>query len=397
MMRTSNSLLRPHPACFFTWPFGRMVVRVRPVWTNVLLNILFSSGQQLPSSSAQGLPTRLLLPKVLSHLKVVEGRVRSLTFIAVLVLAAFACPRTASAEKSPASCTVSLRAQAAITGSGLVLGDIADLIGDDAELVTQLGRLPLGTVNGVRLLTRSEVLSAIREVIPRTVNVQMAGAEFSRVAISMRSPEASEIAAVLKAHLAAISSWREEEIEIRSIDNLKSIELPAGNIQLRAISRGIPSSYRNAMLLLEAVLDEKPVRTFWVKADIHIRARVVQVVQAVPFRKSLRAVDLCEVVAEIEDPRAEYIRICAEAVGLTAKRTLPQGELLTRSSVEEADLVRSGETVRLVAQSGGIRVTALVQALQNGKLGSRIRVKNVGSDRAITAVVTGRGEVQITR
>jgi flagellar basal body P-ring formation protein FlgA len=124
-----------------------------------------------------------------------------------------------------------------------------------------------------------------------------------------------------------------------------------------------------------------------------VRAKVVRVAKSVAFRAILKAEDVREQVCDIEDPRTEYIRTSADAIGKTARRALVAGDLLSLASVEESNLVRSGETVRLLGGSGGVIMTAKVRALQNGKLGETIKVRNIDSDRVISAVITGRGEV----
>jgi flagella basal body P-ring formation protein FlgA len=306
------------------------------------------------------------------------------------------CYAIAAANLTATSYTVCLRTQALVKSTTLVLADIADLSGEDEALVTKLARMPLGSVTDVRLLRRSEVLSLIRSFFPGLGNVSLTGAEFTRVSMATRTPDAAEIAAVLKAHLAAVSSWREDEIEIRSIDNLKAVELPLGDIRMRVVSRGTPSDYRKMLVLVEAVLDGKPLRTFWIKADVRVHAQVAQMAKPVPYGRALQADDLHRVLCEIEDPRADYIRDCAEAVGMTAKRSLAPGDLLSRRWVAEVRLVRSGEIVRLLAQYGSISISVLARALQDGKLGDRIKVRNVDSDRALTVVVVGRGEVRLS-
>jgi len=224
-----------------------------------------------------------------------------------------------------------------------------------------------------------------------------AGAEVPRVMAAARTPEAAEIAAVLKTHLAAVSPWHEDEIEVRAVDNLDGIVLPQGDIRLRIAGHGLPANWRSALMSVEAVLEGRVLRAFWVKADVRVRARVVQMAKAVPYGVALGPEDLQEALCDIEDARADYVRRVGDAVGLSAKRALAQGELLNRRWLNENRLVRSGETVRCLELEGGVRITLLVRALQSGKLGDRIRVRNIDSDRTITAVVTGQGEVRVLR
>jgi flagella basal body P-ring formation protein FlgA len=317
-------------------------------------------------------------------------------FAALLFAAPYVCGIAAAGQAS-ASCTVWLREQVSAKSVSLVLADIADLSGSDEALTAQLARLPMGSVVDVRLLSRSEVLSRIQSMVPNPGAVLVTGAEATRVTVATRAPEAAELASVLKAHLAAVSPWLEEEIEIRAIENLQGILLPPGDVRLRVAGRSVPANLQNALMSVEVTLEGKVLRTYWVKADVRLRASVVQVAKPVPYGAALRAEDLREVVCEIEDARADYVRQSAEAIGLTAKRALGPGDLLNRNWLQEDRLVLHGETVRCLGQSGGIRITMLARALQNGKLGDRIRVRNIDSDRTITAVVTGHGEVRVVQ
>jgi len=314
---------------------------------------------------------------------------------AATVFAVLICLRVVAADSTAAACTVRLRPQAAVKGAAPILADIADLSGDDKALLDQLAHMPLGSISDARLLSRADVLALIKVAIPDLVDVQIIGAEFTRVSIATRAPEATEIAAILKAYLASVTPWKEEEIEIRSIDNLKAIALPEGEIQLRVVSHGAPLNFRSALVSVEVSLNGKSLRTFWVKADVRVRAQVVQAARPVSYRSVLKADDLREALCDIEDPHSAYIRTAAEAVGMIAKRALGQGELLNLNCVDGASLVRSGETVRLLVQSGSISMTVLARALQNGKLGDPVKVKNIDSDRVVTAVVTGRCEVRV--
>jgi flagellar basal body P-ring formation protein FlgA len=394
-MQAPNSLLRPRPACFANRPPVRTAFGVNLAWIEGRLKALFPSGPETMSSLTRPFPTRPLLPETIFCRRVVEGRVRSLLVAATAMLALWGCLGTIWASRAHGSYIVQLRSQASIKGSMPVLGDIADLRGDDETLLAQLARTPLGTITDARLLSRAEIVSLIRNVAANPGDVIVTGAEFTKVFAETRAPEAAEIAAVVKSYLASVTRWREEEIEVKSIDNLKAILLPEGELQLRVISRGVPASFRSTVFSVEAIQDGKPPHVFWVKADVHVRAQVVQVARPVAFRSVLKADDLREQTCEIDDPRAAYFRTAAEAVGKIAKRALGKGELLSQSSLEQPGLVRSGETVRLVLESGGLHMTVLARALQNGKLGDPIKVRNIDSDRVITAVITGRGEVRV--
>ncbi|MBP1597045.1 MAG: flgA [Acidobacteria bacterium] len=292
------------------------------------------------------------------------------------------------------SCSIRVRSEVAVRSPALTLADVADVSGKDDVLVSLLARMPLGTVSDVRLIRRSELVSLLTASFPDAV-VDVAGADFVRVTLAKRPPDPAEIAVLLKAHLGSVTQWSEEELEIRSLGNLESVDLPAEGVELRVAGRRVPANYRGFLVPVEAVLDGRLLRTFWIKADVRVRARVVRIEKPVAYGSTLAAGDLREAVQDIENPGIDYVREIVEAVGMTARRGLGKGELLSRNSLKESSLVRSGETVRLLARSGSIVVSTLARALQNGKLGDRIKVRTMDSDRSITAVVIGRSEVQV--
>ena len=71
-------------------------------------------------------------------------------------------------------------------------------------------------------------------------------------------------------------------------------------------------------------------------------------------------------------------------------RDMQAGVPLRSHDVRRAILVKQGQIVILtVGQSGGFAISARVEALQDGKMGEQIRLKNPESGRILSGVVTG--------
>jgi flagella basal body P-ring formation protein FlgA len=71
-------------------------------------------------------------------------------------------------------------------------------------------------------------------------------------------------------------------------------------------------------------------------------------------------------------------------------RDMPAGTPLRSHDVRRAVLVKRGQSVLLtVTQGNGFSITARVDALQDGKMGEQIRLKNPESGRILSGVVTG--------
>jgi flagella basal body P-ring formation protein FlgA len=88
------------------------------------------------------------------------------------------------------------------------------------------------------------------------------------------------------------------------------------------------------------------------------------------------------------------------AAGRKARRPIAAGQVIPPAAVEPLSaenpvLVKQRDLVRLVAQVGSMRVTALAEAQQDGRAGDRIRVRNVDSHKEVVGRVVGRGLVEV--
>jgi flagella basal body P-ring formation protein FlgA len=75
-------------------------------------------------------------------------------------------------------------------------------------------------------------------------------------------------------------------------------------------------------------------------------------------------------------------------------RDIPAGSVLRGSDIRPAWLIRKGQLVQLSwSPSPGFQISARVEALDNGRMGEPVRLKNRDSGRIISGVVTGLGTV----
>jgi len=71
-------------------------------------------------------------------------------------------------------------------------------------------------------------------------------------------------------------------------------------------------------------------------------------------------------------------------------RDIPAGTALRSSDVRRALMIKQGQLVMLtISQGGSFAIVARVEALQDGRLGDQIRLKNPESGRLLSGVVTG--------
>lgn len=84
-----------------------------------------------------------------------------------------------------------------------------------------------------------------------------------------------------------------------------------------------------------------------------------------------------------------------EVIGKQAKHRIMAGKVMTANAVQMRKMVKRGDTVTLIAQTGVVSVTTVAHAQQDGALGDKINVKNQTSKRLVEAVVIGEDRVEI--
>jgi flagella basal body P-ring formation protein FlgA len=64
--------------------------------------------------------------------------------------------------------------------------------------------------------------------------------------------------------------------------------------------------------------------------------------------------------------------------------------------IQAPKLVKRGERVSVIAESGALKIRTVGQALSDGKSGDLVRVKAAGSQRVVDGIVVSQGVVKVT-
>ena len=81
--------------------------------------------------------------------------------------------------------------------------------------------------------------------------------------------------------------------------------------------------------------------------------------------------------------------------GQRARRNIGPRTVLRKDQIEFPPAVKKGDRVLIVAQSGGLRITTTGEVKNAGKVGDRIRVQNLDSNKTLFARVIDARTVQV--
>ncbi|EPJ50019.1 MAG: hypothetical protein OFPI_21290 [Osedax symbiont Rs2] len=90
-----------------------------------------------------------------------------------------------------------------------------------------------------------------------------------------------------------------------------------------------------------------------------------------------------------------YFTDPSHLLGKQSKRLIKSSTIISPYMLDEPVLIRKGDSVIIQAGSSGLNISTLGTALQNGKQGRQIRVKNDRSGKIIKAYVLAVGKVTI--
>ena len=136
-------------------------------------------------------------------------------------------------------------------------------------------------------------------------------------------------------------------------------------------------------------------RTMSVTADIR-HLRPVLVASRMLRRGEALMLDLVELVeCDITQLRHGYFTDVDALGNMRTRRSVVAGDVLTRNHVEVIPGINRGDEVEIVARTNSLAISALGQAMQDGGIGERIRVKNSDSGKVLYGQILDASTIQV--
>ena len=122
---------------------------------------------------------------------------------------------------------------------------------------------------------------------------------------------------------------------------------------------------------------------------------VAVAVHAIVAGTVLKASDLRVEEHDISDLPLGYMDDPDVVAGLTAGRPIPGGAYITNQLLVAPKAVQRGQTVTLVADTGGISIRMAGRALSDGLLNQRVKVTNLSSGKIVEGIARSEQVVEI--
>jgi len=289
--------------------------------------------------------------------------------------------------------------KAEINSDVIYLGKIAKIGGDDPALVQRLKKIIIARAplpgksrrlneNYIRLRLKQDKidLSQIRLAAPKGIVVTRGFVEVTK----------EDISRAVSDFIYANIPWDREKVKIRTIRVGDSVILPKGKVTY-SVEPLKNTDYKGSVPLpLHFKVNGSFQKRILVTADIEVLAEVV--VTKRPLRRNRRITEDDIEMREknlAELPR-NIIFDCEEVLGKRAKRNIDANRVLRSGLIEFPPLVKRGDVVQLIAESGGLRITTLGMVKQReGRRGERVRIENIDSKKSLYGRVLDAKTVKV--
>ena len=134
----------------------------------------------------------------------------------------------------------------------------------------------------------------------------------------------------------------------------------------------------------------------YVSARIDVFGPVLVARQPIPRGTPVRDGDLELVERNLSNLPYGYYTESQPVVDQLAKRTIAAATVITPTMLQAPKLVKRGELVSVIAETGALKIRTRGQALGDGKAGDLVRVRAEGSRRVVDGTVISTGVVKVT-
>ncbi|MDX1505714.1 MAG: flagellar basal body P-ring formation chaperone FlgA [Spongiibacter sp.] len=204
---------------------------------------------------------------------------------------------------------------------------------------------------------------------------------------------AARITATAKAYISARHPWQNQKhrVAVGKLD--PRTKLPKCAAELRAFLPPGAQIQRRTTVGVRCSAG-KPWKIY-LPVTVSAYANVMVAKHPIAPGRDITAADVSWVERDVSTLSYGYVRSLKQAGGFRSRRSIAQGAVLTPNMLEASSVISKGQRVELSSSGSAIQVTMMGIALEDGALGSRIKVKNLSSGKHLEGTVASDNRVRL--
>jgi flagella basal body P-ring formation protein FlgA len=285
-----------------------------------------------------------------------------------------------------------------IDEENILLGHIAKIEGNDSQMTQKLsgivvGRAPLPghsrKLDGARIKTRLKQnridLTQLVLDLPPSITVSRSFIDVSQ----------EKIKDLVSDHISANLLSGNSSASIKSIQVSEGLRLPNGRITYKVTAPRGRDMVGQVPFSVNFDVNGKLYKRIWTTVTIEVLAEVVITKKPLGRHKPITEDDITVMEMDLAKVPSDVITDPEAVLGKRTRRAIGSKTVLRANLVEFPPLVKRGDVVVIVAETNGLKITALGQVKKKGALGDRIPVVNFESKKVLYARVMDSNTVKI--
>ena len=325
-----------------------------------------------------------------------RGRIGWVSMTMLLMLGLAFSPLQADTTRGQLGLTMPERVE--VDGAEVALGHLADIVGGDPALTRQLqgivvGRAPLP--GNSRTISRDYIALRIRQsgIDPGAIRMNVPDkVTLVRRAVTIST---SDLEMLVREYVAAHPPFNDADMAITRVRLPGDIMLPTGDVQheMQYLPQSRPSGTLpvNIFFSIDGVLVKRVMAT----VNVVLMKEVPVTKHPIARYQLIQKDDVMMQTMDMTGLPANAVLSFEDIAGQRARRNIGPQTVLRTDQFEFPPVVRRGDRVIILAESSGLRITTIGEIQNSAKVGERVRVVNLDSNKTLLARVIDARTVQV--
>lgn len=285
-----------------------------------------------------------------------------------------------------------------IDSADILLGQLADVDGADRAVTEPISHITIGRsplAGQSRTISRDYIYLRLRQAgyDPDFVTINAA----EKIVLKRRAIHisAADIEMLVREYVVANPPYSGADMTITAVRIPGGVMLPHGNVQheIQYLSQNGPSGTLPINIFFS--VDGAPVKRLMATVNVTLMKDVPVTRYPIARYQPIQEDDLMMQKLDVAELPANTVFSFKEIEGQRARRTIGSQSILRKDQFEHPPAVKRGDRVIIVAESRGLRITALGEVKNPAKVGDRVRVVNLDSNKTLLARVIDSRTVQV--
>ena len=199
----------------------------------------------------------------------------------------------------------------------------------------------------------------------------------------------------VKKHIEDNATWPKDRIRVEFLGPVPEVAIPAGAANLQVRSRAGEHYIGRTSFVVRFCKGDTFVREETIRVRIEVLTDVVASTHGIPRDHIIGPGDVTVTSKWMDTATTGVLTDAGEAVGKKAAVRLNAGTEITRQMLRSVPVVKKGEVVRIVLESGPMTISTVGLCQEDGGQGDLVRVQNLSSKKIIFARVMAQSLVKV--